>query len=94
MGYTLDAYVPTLPNKAGIIAASRGVAGIVVAVIGLLWRARQGRVAATYPSSRWTSRPEVEAAGLFRPAGVFLGQLMGRYLRHDGPEHVMGFAPT
>ena len=27
-------------------------------------------------------------------AGVFLGRLAGRYLRHDGPEHVMAFAPT
>src|SRR3546814_12622342 len=27
-------------------------------------------------------------------AGVFLGRQRGRYLRHDGPEHVMAFAPT
>ncbi|MBO6697157.1 MAG: IncP-type conjugal transfer protein TraG, partial [Henriciella sp.] len=26
--------------------------------------------------------------------GVFLGQLPGAYLRHDGPEHIMAFAPT
>jgi type IV secretion system protein VirD4 len=86
--------VPTLFNKPGIIAASSGVASIVVAVIGSLWRPRQGRLATTYRSSRWTSPPEVEAAGLFWPAGVFLGQLMGRCLRHDGPEHVMALVPT
>ena len=28
------------------------------------------------------------------PGGVFLGSVNGRYLRHDGPEHVMCFAPT
>jgi type IV secretion system protein VirD4 len=70
------------------------VAGIVVAVIGSLWRARLSRLATTYGSSRWASRPEIEAAGLFWPAGVFLGRLKDRYLRHDGPEHVMAFAPT
>jgi type IV secretion system protein VirD4 len=31
---------------------------------------------------------------LFRATGVFLGRLGNRYLRHDGPEHVMAFAPT
>ena len=34
------------------------------------------------------------AAGLFAPDGVLLGQCAGRYLRHDGPEHVLCFAPT
>ncbi len=26
--------------------------------------------------------------------GLFLGSLDARYLRHDGPEHVIAFAPT
>jgi type IV secretion system protein VirD4 len=42
----------------------------------------------------WILRREVEEAGLLRAAGVFLGRLGNRYLRHDGPEHVMAFAPT
>ncbi len=42
--------------------------------IGSLWRARQSGLAITHRSTRWASRPEVEAAGLFRPAGVFLGR--------------------
>ena len=33
-------------------------------------------------------------AGLLKPAGVFLGRHGPDYLRHDGPEHVMAFAPT
>ncbi|WP_426727602.1 type IV secretory system conjugative DNA transfer family protein [Enterobacter cloacae complex sp. 288G10] len=28
------------------------------------------------------------------PAGVFLGQHDDQYLRHEGPEHVLSFAPT
>ena len=29
-----------------------------------------------------------------QPAGVFLGLHDGHYLRHEGPEHVLNFAPT
>jgi type IV secretion system protein VirD4 len=92
--YAYDAYAPELFNQAGMIAAGGGVAGIIVAVIGSLWRARQNRLATTFGSSRWAERREIERAGLFRSAGVFLGRLGDRYLRHDGPEHVMAFAPT
>jgi type IV secretion system protein VirD4 len=57
-------------------------------------RARQSRMVTTYGSSRRATKSEVEAAGLFRTAGVLLGRLGSRYLRHDGPEHVLAFAPT
>ncbi len=92
--YDYDAYAPKLFNEAGIMAASSGIAGIVVAVIGSLWRARQTKQVTTYGSSRWATPQEIHRTGLFEPAGVFLGQLQNRYLRHDGPEHVMAFAPT
>jgi type IV secretion system protein VirD4 len=92
--YAFDAYAPDLFNEAGAIAAAGGVAGIIVAVIGSLWRARQNRLVTTYGSSRWATRREVEEARLFHPAGVFLGRMGNDYLRHDGPEHVMAFAPT
>jgi type IV secretion system protein VirD4 len=92
--YAYDAYAPALFNRAGAIAASSGFMGCAVAVIGSLWRARQNRLVTTYGSSRWATKNEIEAAGLFTAAGVFLGRLGGQYLRHDGPEHVMAFAPT
>ncbi|HEY5339168.1 MAG TPA: conjugal transfer protein TraG [Rhizomicrobium sp.] len=92
--YAYDAYAPGLFNKAGVIAASSGLFGCGVAIIGSVWRARQNRHVTTYGSSRWASRQEIEQAGLFRASGVFLGRLGHNYLRHDGPEHVMAFAPT
>ena len=92
--YAYDAYAPALFNEAGSIAALSGFAGCAVAIIGSLWRARQARLSTTYGSSRWATPHEIKAAGLFRPAGVFLGQFGSEYLRHDGPEHVMAFAPT
>ena len=92
--YAYDAYAPHIFNEAGSIAALSGFAGCAVAVIGSLWRARQNRNVTTYGSSRWATDQEIRRAGLFRASGVFLGQERGCYLRHDGPEHVMAFAPT
>jgi type IV secretion system protein VirD4 len=92
--YAYDAYAPELFNRAGAVAASSGFMGCAVAIVGSLWRARQSRMVTTYGSSRWATKREVEAAGLFRTAGVLLGRLGSRYLRHDEPEHVLAFAPT
>ncbi|MDR6309057.1 conjugal transfer protein TraG [Pacificitalea manganoxidans] len=59
-----------------------------------VWRAREARNVATYGSARWAEKGEVKAAGLLDPDGVVLGRYDRKYLRHDGPEHVLCFAPT
>lgn len=92
--FHFEAYAPQVFHRAGILAASSGFLACGAAIAGSLWRARQGKFVTTYGSARWASHPEVEAAGLFRDRGVFLGRLGRDYLRHDGPEHVMAFAPT
>jgi type IV secretion system protein VirD4 len=92
--YAYEAYAPHVFERSGTLAAASGLFGAIVAVICSLWRARQNRLVTTYGSSRWATRREVEDAGLFRAAGVFLGRFGRHYLRHDGPEHVMAFAPT
>jgi type IV secretion system protein VirD4 len=92
--YHYEAYAPEVFDKAGTLAAASGFLGCAAAVIGSLWRARQSGLVTTYGSARWASDWEVRAAGLFGPRGVFLGRLERNYLRHDGPEHVMAFAPT
>jgi type IV secretion system protein VirD4 len=92
--YAYEAYAPAVFNRAGVIAASGGLVGVVVAIAGSLWRARQNQLVTTYGSSRWATKPEIARSGLHDDRGVFLGRLKDRYLRHDGPEHVMCFAPT
>lgn len=92
--YHFEAYAPHVFDKAGIVAGASGFLGCAAAIFGSLWRARQARQVTTYGSARWATTAEIEQAGLHRDAGVFLGQLDGRYLRHDGPEHIMAFAPT
>ena len=48
----------------------------------------------TYGSARWATAREIARAGLRSTQGVFLGAIEGQYLRHEGPQHVMAFAPT
>ncbi|MDE2562571.1 MAG: conjugal transfer protein TraG [Sphingomonadales bacterium] len=89
-----DAYAPSVFDKAGALAGASGFIGCGAAIIGSLWRALQSRHVTTYGSARWAASQEVERAGMFRAAGVVLGKFGQHYLRHDGPEHVMAFAPT
>jgi len=92
--YAYGAYAPEIFNRAGIMAAAGGMAGIIVAIAGSLWRAREARLVTTYGSARWAEAKDIRKSGLLDGKGVFLGLWHGRYLRHDGPEHVMCFAPT
>lgn len=50
-------------------------------------------------SARWAEEEEVRHAGLMTDEGVFVGGWKGdggkcRYLRHDGNQHILCFAPT
>ncbi len=92
--YHYDAYAPHVFDKAGLLAGASGFLGCGAAIFGSLWRARQRSNVTTYGSARWAKPQEIERAGLHRDRGVLLGRIAGQYLRHDGPEHVMAFAPT
>ncbi len=92
--YFYDAYAPRIFAEGGIIAASGGFLAIGIAITMSVMRAREASDIDTYGSARWAERPEIEKAGLLGPDGVVLGKLDRDYLRHDGPEHVLCFAPT
>lgn len=92
--YWYDAYAPGVFIRGGVFAASGGLAAIAIAVALSVQRARELRDATTFGSARWARPVEITRAGLVRDAGVFLGKLGNDYLRHDGPEHVLCFAPT
>ena len=92
--FVFDAYAPDIFSKGGSIAGASGMVAVVVAIGMSIWRSRQSRLVTTYGSARWADAAEVRKAGLTRPAGVFLGLHDGQYLRHDGPEHGLAFAPT
>lgn len=92
--YFYDAYAPSIFVTGGYIASSGGLIGSVVAIGLSILRAREARNVATYGSARWADAAEVKQAGLLDPDGVVLGRWDRDYLRHNGPEHVLCFAPT
>jgi len=92
--FSFDAYAPSIFLEGAYIAVSGGLISIPVAIAMSVWRAREAKNAETYGSARWAARSEIKAAGLLGPDGVVLGKLDHDYLRHDGPEHVLCFAPT
>ncbi len=92
--YGFDAYAPSIFIEGAWIAASGGFISVAVAIGMSVWRAREAKKVETYGSARWAEAEEVRAAGLLGPDGVVLGRYDRNYLRHDGPEHVLCFAPT
>ena len=92
--FLFDAYAPRVFDTGGAIAGGSGLLGVVVAIGMSIWRSRQSRLVTTYGSARWASAQDVRKAGLTQSTGVFLGQHDRQYLRHEGPEHVLTFAPT
>ncbi len=92
--FAFDAYAPGIFLEGAAIAVAGGLAAMMVALALSIWRAREARNVTTYGSARWAKPSEVRRAGLLGEAGVVLGKLTGDYLRHNGPEHVLCFAPT
>jgi type IV secretion system protein VirD4 len=92
--FAFDAYAPRVfLEGAGIISAG-AAAAVIASMLMSVWRARESRNVTTYGSARWAGRREIARAGLLGDAGVVLGKVREGYLRHDGPEHVLCFAPT
>jgi len=92
--FVYEAYAPGIFVEGAFIAASGGFLSIAVAILMSVWRAREAHNVVTYGSARWATPNEVKHAGLAGPDGVVLGRLRRAYLRHNGPEHVLCFAPT
>ena len=92
--FAYDAYARDIFVEGAYIAGSGGVAAFAVAVAMSVWRAREAKHTITYGSARWATPCEIRDAELLHLDGVVLGRWRGAYLRHDGPEHVLCFAPT
>jgi len=89
-----DAYAPSVFVHGAYIAASGGFLSIIAAIAMSVMRAKEAKTVETYGSARWAELDEVKGAGLLDPDGVLLGKLDRTYLRHNGAEHVLCFAPT
>ena len=92
--FSFDPYAPAIFTEGAVIAGSGGFLAVVAAITMSIIRSREARNVATYGSARWAEDKEIRGAGLLGPDGVVLGRYDRDYLRHDGPEHVLCFAPT
>jgi type IV secretion system protein VirD4 len=92
--FAYDAYARDIFVEGAYIAASGGFAAVIIAIAMSVWRAREAKRVTTYGSARWAEVQEVREADLLRTDGVLIGRWRDQYLRHDGPEHVLCFAPT
>ncbi|MCB1393583.1 conjugal transfer protein TraG [Nitrobacter sp.] len=89
-----DAYAPHVFLEGAGIAASGSLVAIAVAILMSIYRGREAKDVSTFGSARWAGPDEIKTAGLLGDDGVVLGKLDRDYLRHDGAEHVLCFAPT
>nr|WP_315456916.1 conjugal transfer protein TraG [uncultured Sphingorhabdus sp.] len=92
--FAFEAYAPHVFDTGGLIAMSGGFAAIIIAIAMSVWRGRETRNSSTYGSARWANHGDILRAGLLGEKGVVLGKFNNSYLRHDGAEHVLCFAPT
>src|SRR5215471_7176539 len=93
-----------LPLLSGALIVVAGAAVAVILVYGMNLRRARSLSANTedlHGSARWAMPADIEATGLLdSQQGVYVGGwCSGRsnrlhYLRHNGPEHVLAFAPT
>ena len=89
-----DAQAPGVFARAGAVAAFGGLTSGALAIGGSAWRTSRRSKPTTYGSARWADASDLSEAGLLEDRGVVLGLHGNRYLRHDGPEHVLAVAPT
>jgi type IV secretion system protein VirD4 len=92
--FAYDAYAPKVFIEGAFIASSGGVASVAIAIYLSMLRAREVSSVTTHGSARWANAIEVQTTGFLSPDGIFLGRFAKHYVRHNGPEHVLCFAPT
>ena len=92
--FQFDAYAPRIFIEGACIAASGGFAAIGIAIMLSVWRAKEAQQVTTYGSARWADTREVRRRDFSGLTASCSAALMADYLRHDGPEHVLCFAPT
>lgn len=76
-----------------------GATFIVFILFRLLGMRKPKKHTDVHGTAHWASEEEVEDAGVLNNDGVYIGAWNDphgntRYLRHNGPEHVLAFAPT
>jgi len=88
-----------------MIAGSMGMGITTIGMLGVtIAKIMQTNSAKSNPflhgSACWANREDIEASGLLNNVGVYIGAWFDEksglfhYLRHNGPEHILTYAPT
>jgi type IV secretion system protein VirD4 len=92
--------LPLLTGALIVVGGSTATVFFVYAMNLRRARALSANAEDLHGSARWANPIDIEATGLIHSTGVYVGGWHDRetdhlnYLRHDGPEHVLAFAPT
>jgi type IV secretion system protein VirD4 len=85
--------------RAGSLGVSCSTIGfLIIALVKVVTANTSKAHQYLHGSARWASLKEIKTAGLLE-GGVYVGGWMDKrgkfyYLRHDGPEHILTYAPT
>ncbi|PPT91412.1 conjugal transfer protein TraG [Xanthomonas theicola] len=93
--WNYNAYAPDIFSRCVFIVIGFTVLGVLAAVGVALWRAKEVEESTTHGSARWADEKDLKRSGLLDGDGVVLGKTEdGRYLTHNGPEHIEVTAPS
>ncbi|NVN91829.1 MAG: IncP-type conjugal transfer protein TraG [Desulfuromonadales bacterium] len=87
--------VPKVFNRALLFTYMGGFAGVGAGMFMAMGRSRQKEELTSHGTARWAEHDDMKKAGLLQGEGIVLGvSKEGKYLRHDGQEPTLVFAPT
>ncbi len=93
--YWYHYYAPKIFSLGMLWVTAGVIASLIAVLVYIVWYARRARVATTFGTAEWAGPDELKPAGLLNKVGTVIGITdRGRYLIHDGPEHVISIAPT
>lgn len=95
--YTQYPAVFTGAGSIGILVAAGGLLCCAILKMASMNSAKANQY--LHGSARWADKKDIEEAGLLSNEGVYVGAWQDNnghvhYLRHNGPEHVLTYAPT
>ncbi|CFB60483.1 Conjugal transfer protein TraG [Pandoraea apista] len=84
-------------GSVGVLAAGGGLLVTAAAANAIANSSRPNEY--LHGSARWANKKDVKRMGLLGDSGVYVGQWIDKagnthWLRHNGPEHVLCYAPT
>lgn len=91
---------PAVLDRAYIVGQTFFILPLLFAGLCIMALHKPKGNASLHGSARWATRKEIEKMGYFEGKGVYVGGWHDKrkkellYLRHNGPEHILCFAPT